>query len=563
MNTLRHKRATVLFVDDKKEWLKKVQHLSSLRLGFEEKFGEKYDIQTEQVSKADYRAQAEAIINKYVPDHLLVVAVDIVLDSDNKNDDTGLELARILAENWPTVPILVYSAYGGLKHKTLAVASVLFDGAFDGNILPTSEHGNAVPIDEFEKLLKSANRAKKKAIEKMRYRISRWGVSIPIEVSWSERSPARVSKMERDIIELLAKLRFKDGNVQFLKLESISPGFSGAYIFKVTVDRGEKRTQVLKVNEDPKKLENELAGYHRLKHDTNIAFKRLPSFFDPNEVTKLAYDWWGAISLSYEKGSKPLLEVFSGWSKSDVESFFNDLWDEDGLGKIYKVDSREEEAIGKILDGDIRRGVLETRDELSRYTGLMNSVISSVSNELEELLAVIDDSNSEFLEKKKVLVTHSRLIHGDLNCRNVLVKSGKPTDWVLIDFPHAQPGTLAEDFAKTEIEILGIVMDWASGEDINLDRLRVWLPLVESLSQRLHVHKGNYDQEELKKVSLAIGVTRSRYSKLRGNIGDPQLDYFLHLTKHALKSIQYRDLTMAKRFLLIHYSLKLLKMICG
>jgi len=562
MGKYTQERPIILIIDDRKEdFLDKIKKYLSrpdLELSTDEIFIEKYQIKCERVTKTNYKRRAENITKTYLSDRLFVVLIDMVLVK-NGDDDSGMKLAKILAEKWPTVPILIYTVYGETKAETLAFASVKFDGAFDGHMLPDQDHGLRLPIDDFERLLIAANRKKKMAMESMRLYLSRWSASISIDIAWDKKYKVKISHIQSEVIELLTKLRFKDQNVKSLRLEPLSPGFSGAYLFKVTGK--DIRTQVLKINENPKKLEDEIKGYNHIESKSNVPSKRLPLVLLPRTVTKLADDWWGVISLGHEKGHETLLEAFSQWKKDKIEFFFNQLWGEGGLKKIYRVEKFKETDIGKIVGKEELKRVLDVFDELHRYVDVASQRIPSIVDNFKQLKEIMNKLNER---PKPIEVAESRFIHGDLNCRNILIDPNDISNWLLIDFPHTASGNLAKDFAKAEIEILGIIMDWASGKDIDLDRLPAWLSLIHSLSQQLDIdHKTPCEDKEIERVASAIAITREKYRDSREKITGIQSDYFTHLAAQALRSVQYRDLAIPKRLLLALYSLDLLKKISG
>jgi hypothetical protein len=558
-------KRTLLFVDDHEDQVISLKrYLYPAAINTSERFEDCYQIEFIRGLPREsegFRDCLDGIVRFCKAKRVWMIFVDIVLAGGSRgvDDTSGLAIGNQLMERLPFTPVVVYTEMGR-EAKVLSASVEHNDAIFPPRMLP-SEKDDSLTVQQFIAVLSRIKKKKRLYLSEWNRCLSVWDNALDLEVRITGKGgPKRLPPMHEKAVRLLAKLRFGSTTATSVELERLSAGFSGAYLFKATGNG--MRTQVLKINENPRKLEDEAEGFARIRNECDIPADRVPISLDPLEPTKLAEDWWAAIGFSYEKDYSPLLEIFSTLEESQIRSFFSDLWSSTGLETLYKKITPEEVKVGAIIREEDVAEALEELGELARYFGVIKNRLPGKSIDFDRLMRVLNAVGSK-LTRTRVKLAKSTLIHGDLNCRNILVNPADLSKWVLIDFPHTGAGYLAQDFAKSEVELIGIVMDRASGRDIDLDRLAPWLTLTDCFSKKLSPDRCSSEDEELERIAVAVGLTRKRYSDLRVFDQDRQNDYFVHLVAHALRSITYPDLTVPKRLLLAIYCLGLIEHIDG
>ncbi len=565
MSESKNKAPIVLFIDDSEEFVKRVlQDLSSRKISGVMPFGEKYQLKSEIVQAHEAKDRANEIENRYIGENVCAVFVDLVLreDSDH-NDESGAEVAERLSEKWPTVPIIMYTRYGQPKHKTLAEASVRFDGALDGHMFPSGKSGAPLlQAGDVDYLIQVAAAKKEEMMWNVADNIVRRYDALRVVVDLRPGKDQALSNFERDVVRLLAGLHFQALGIKHVLLDSLTPGFSGAYVFRAEVDleHGKGKTLVLKVDEDPSKLEREIEGYRRIETEGKLKRERYAHYLPGKSMTTISKNWWGAISMEYEEDRAPFVEAFASMDEENVEEFFGELFGASGLPCIYNLlEKKREEVIRSVVGPDVFKKANYRLTELARYLPAAKSYCGNVEESVEKLREFINPANLAEWKQQRIRISESGLIHGDLNCRNILVRPDNWKDWVVIDFPNVGQGALSQDFAKAEIEMLAIVMDWHNGSDSDFGRLPLWSNLIESLASKYDVEGVSLEDPELRKSLTAIRCIRKLFSDATGNAEDLERDYYAHLIAHALRALNFRDLTVAKRLLLMMYATRLIE----
>ncbi len=146
----------------------------------------------------------------------------------------------------------------------------------------------------------------------------------------------------------------------------------------------------------------------------------------------------------------------------------------------------------------------------------------------------------------------TRYIHGDFHSRNILVN---PEDKTIttIDFPNSQQDHAVRDFAKLDADIIFSVMASEHGDDTNWSSMNAWSPVVDSLSlTSLFEPPPVGSSEELLMVSAIRACARSMLNGLSWQ------EYLLAFLYYSLRLLQYPDITLPKKSLVITCANKIL-----
>jgi hypothetical protein len=270
-------------------------------------------------------------------------------------------------------------------------------------------------------------------------------------------------------------------------LTQLSGGFSGAFVVRAELpDR--PASFVIKMDEDPRKIFNEFAGYHRVR--SLLSHNHYLSLFSDEPLT-LTPDWWGAFAMVYEEVAKPLIE-YSQLEGLQLAKLYERIWNE-CLRHLYGRICEHDLSVENILSKDSKDSARDGFGAIKRYKSRISELNPIRRSAIESSLAFVEGlGDSNVVEIASLGVPWAERVHGDLNCRNVLYNDRHET-FRLIDFPHVgQPNCLAVDFVKAETELVLIMMDWATGYDCDFARLEIWGTLTEVLSANFQLSLGSF-----------------------------------------------------------------------
>jgi hypothetical protein len=549
-------KKTIIFIDDHKSFIenvkKNIEHKTIQASG--KQFSDEYEIIPEEIpadmKQNEKKEQFINIIKKYDFQSVWAVFVDIVLSDKNPEDRTGLEIASFIKEKYPFVPVLVYTSYG--NEGDLAYASLRGHTVLHATVIPgvSKPGGVSLSLECFIDYVNYVRENIKANIRRWPSYLDTWNKSIPIKVWFEPKDqPENFAQISNPII-LLTKMLFESEipkGINSIRLSFIEPGYSGCHILLV-IPEGNFKKWILKVDENPQKIEEEWSGYNLISV-RDLPHGLLPAAKMPSPVMKISDNWWSAIALEYVEGYKTLMELFAGWTALQAKSFFDKLWSSDqGIGNLYAKQSKCEVNITEIVKEASIAEVQRELEHLAKYKQVIERKVPSYGRYSQQLSDML---KSERMLNKKIVITKSDIIHGDLNCRNILIN---PEDdkFVLIDFPHVKKGIFANDFAKAEVDLISIIMDFQSGLDIDLARLPAWVEMIEYLSVQQTVTEFQSPDDEIEKVMMSVLT-------IRNQCRIDELDYFASVLKHLLKTVTYRNVEVGKRILAVIYASLLLQ----
>ena len=114
--------------------------------------------------------------------------------------------------------------------------------------------------------------------------------------------------------------------------------------------------------------------------------------------------------------------------------------------------------------GSIGKDLLARGHEVEKYWGYWRRDTVGTGAEIGGVVdMVVRDLKAIQVSGTRIVSTACDKVHGDLNCRNILVDPVR-LEFLLIDFPAIGRSTICTDFVKVECEYVLIMLgthDWA------------------------------------------------------------------------------------------------------
>lgn len=352
------------------------------------------------------------------------------------------------------------------------------------------------------------------------------------------------------------------GTVTYLR-----PGFSGSYLFKVsvkTVDQkispSSPKTWVVKISDDKRKLRDELERCVKLKN--RVLQDMYPQLLK-EELTTI--DKWAALVFEMQEDALTFSEYLNqGHSIKKITKLIDDSLFP-FLKKHYGDSDKKPCFVWEtfyLLDEKTRARVLAFIDEAQtlvspRLGSLYKEALDRIKN------FIISNGTNEESISKLAPDCDTRYIHGDLHSRNILV-SDNASKLVFIDFANSDQDHYMKDIAKLETDLIFLVMDSNKKLESYWDMVTDWEQILELygrgkvfMSRSL---KTTEDSEVIRTMKL-IQALRRGLKKL-GNQPDEQ-QYLIALLHYTLKLLSYSDVSIQKKVFAVRYIQEILNAIHG
>jgi len=383
-------------------------------------------------------------------------------------------------------------------------------------------------------------------------------------VDWD--SGDRVSQSLKRAVKALSWEIFRQHeDIEKIHLRKINPGFSGthlvvatAYNKKSIAHANQWLLKVAEHDEEIDKLVGEISGFSVMK--LKVVKKYRPELYETTTKNPMVLlpNWWGAIAMSFEKGFLTLLERFND---IDAASLYGCLFQQ-VLAPLFGTHDTDSLCFDTLSE-DTTRSASEWLQHNMSWSNAVSRHYNNVKADIEIVQKACDKGELKRLRER---CDHGcgygyQYVHGDLNCRNILVNEAG-TEFLLIDFPHVTTNSgarpCAVDYAKAEVELLFIIMDYHSGLDIDLTRIPEWIPVLEALSQSVEGETSARQDDEIQRVYDCILQIRRSYCSMVSVSEDAWTQYRAILIDNCLRCLSYSDLTPAKRFASIIYASKII-----
>jgi hypothetical protein len=338
------------------------------------------------------------------------------------------------------------------------------------------------------------------------------------------------------------------GTVKFLR-----PGFSGSYLFKVSVrtSDGVLSTSVpkiwaVKISDDIIKLGQELEKYSALK---NRLHKNLyPNLFK-EEIT--TFKKWCAIAFEMQEDAITFSEYLLLNHPIDeitrlVNSFLTPF-----LQQQYGDPIKDQCFLWKKyyhLDERAKAGILNFIEDIQSIPNILDKT------EIERIRYFVNsDGKNEPSISDLDLNVVTYLIHGDLNSRNILVTENM-SKMVFIDFANSSQSHYMKDISKLESDLIFLLMDSRYLNHTRWERIDIWqnIFVLYKKDNIFNITTREFQvEDEIKKTMQIIQIFRN---VLKSFVNHPEeKQYLIALLYYTLKLLSYPDVSIQKKVFAIKY----------
>lgn len=534
----------------KRELLETRKPVSSRKLEIEYEFS----VEIVKGEEDKFVSEARKLALKYRTKSPCALMVDLVIPHDERGVPGGIRLLEAIKREFPRLPVALYTRQGLRKTPAYQASKSIADAIVE---VSNTHEVAAILVDMFDN-------GRQNSMDKMSgMLVGLLGCPSYWEAEWAVGASAK-GEFRRAVEALTWEIFRAQGEIHRVFLQTMNPGFSGTQLVKVNAHDAKGRQLpnewVLKVAEhkdEIAKLQKEIEGYHVMQDKLDKRYRPELHRSTAQAPVTLAEHLWGALALSFEPDFKTLLDVFEDLRASDI---YKKLF-EDCLSPVYGlVDSKP---TLQILAQDTVEQAVESIEQIGRWIGPVSRYYHEIESDIAAVLQASKDDTFVKIESAAMSGCGFgfRHIHGDLNCRNIMVDS-KTKEFRIIDFPHVLDTDLrpaATDFAKAEMELLFIIMDYHTGLDIDPARVSVWTEVLRILCGSLTgVSGADPPVTGLNNLFECLAEVRRSYATTVGNDEDSWRQYRLLLLDNCCRYLSYKDLTPAKRCLVIVYARKLL-----
>lgn len=478
-----------------------------------------------------------------------LILVDLSFDDESRESKSivyGRELALKLKEHFKGVAVGVYSKYDLSPRDRAYISSDGFSLMLE-EIRKMYDGARSLPGDLWYDLFQITIAKARKAYE--RDTPPHGLTDSDGTVRWADGHPVHRSRGFMEAAPNLAAsaLRWLPDKPSEIIISELGGGFSGAYVIKAVLP-GRPTSFVIKIDEDPEKLERELKGYQIIQSRVEHRYYLPLVGMGVKWPVTLYSDWWGAFAMSYEGSAKPLLEHLANPDGEPLSEIYRRLWDR-CLFSLYGSASKREVELRNIVPDTAWDTAREGGKALERYKPRVNEFNDSTRDAFGRAASlVVDPLRPPVYDRDTINVDWVEQIHGDLNCRNILY-AGDDRSFSIIDFPNVSPNGLAIDFVKAEAELVLIMLDWSTGRDCDFMQIDAWAELTGYISAGFSPTSRDWNVPEIERVFSAIAVIREIFSSRAQNSTESKEAYRLYLLSRVLRYVGYSDITIAKRFL--------------
>lgn len=488
-----------------------------------------------------------------------IVLVDIVIfesEEEDPEDRTGLDIARDLLPILPQVPIVGMTRYiKGCRLISEISQSPYLHGIVIKKLL---EEGPFTRKDFLETIDRTKDKARVMVEKIHSYPIEKpKGVEGRFELQDDPRCQYQVLQIGRDTLMVLLESLFSSGQgtVTYLR-----PGFSGSYLFKVSVKIAAKgistsatKTWVVKLCDDKKKLRDELERSVRLK---NRVLKELyPQLLKP-DLTVVGK--WAALAFEMQEDAITFSEYLQqGYSIKDITKLIeNSLIP--FLQEHYGDPKREQCFYWRKfypLDKKTEAGILIFLNEVQTIPRKL-SHISKKS--IQMIKDIVEKEERPLSNMHADVATH--YVHGDLHCRNILV-ADNASKLVFIDFANSNQDHYMKDIAKLETDLIFLVMDSRNWNHTDWQSVTDWEQILGLYTRdEIFVSRKLTGRSEVVRIMKLIQALRKGLESLGGDQPDEQ-QYLIALLHYTLKVLSYPDVSVQKKAFAVRYIQEILNAI--
>lgn len=341
-------------------------------------------------------------------------------------------------------------------------------------------------------------------------------------------------------------------------VRSFSPGFSGAFLFALDIvgkeegrSEGNETYWILKMSRDTAALERELESHRNLR-TRGVPKEAYPALLKDHLIE---VGGWAGIVMERAAQSKTLRDYLLGGARTeDIPLVMSNL--AAFLGRLYGRSRRKSAPVWAHFysftsrqRAAMLRGIEFGEQAIRRYGG----------EDIEEALKAIKlfvRSDGGSCERLRELTRNvdTRLIHGDLHSRNILVDDEKRV--TAIDFAKVDQGHVVRDVAKLEVDLLIGILDSGDGKDTSWRSMPRWKRLGARLLMAQQLVPKECAEVMTKREYTIFESTRSVVHSISEDFQWPE--YRMALLYHLLRALAYPDISLPKKALAISCSSKII-----
>lgn len=333
-----------------------------------------------------------------------------------------------------------------------------------------------------------------------------------------------------------AVLKYLFRSSKQVELKSLTGGYSGNIVMKsdsLDMHGREEVGHVVKIG-DPEEIGRERIAFEKIEPILGNAAPRIDDFIDYKNLSGIKFRY-----ASMGKGeSKTLKDLFDTNAPiEEIERILKIVFEEQ-LGKLYKTASFEKVNLFEYYKYDPSRAErlksrikdlwdMNLESETVEFEGLsFPNPYNFYKNQLGDIINKADRSS------------FFATIHGDLNSSNIIVDS-QSNVWI-IDFFHTHHGHVIRDLLKLENDLLYILNDINSIEDvIEATKISEVLFKIKDLRKPLPpVEEIGLTSEHLKKTYSVLRILRGFYPSLIKHDRNP-LHAIIGQQRYSLHTLQF------------------------
>ena len=333
-----------------------------------------------------------------------------------------------------------------------------------------------------------------------------------------------------------AVLKYLFRSSKQVELKSLTGGYSGNIVMKsdsLDMQGREEVGHVVKIG-DPEEIGRERIAFEKIEPILGNAAPRIDDFIDYKNLSGIKFRY-----ASMGKGdSVTLKDLFDNNAPiEEIERILKIVFEEQ-LGKLYKTASFEKVNLFEYYKYDPSRAErlkgriqslwdMNLESEMVEYEGLsFPSPYYFYKNQLGDIINKADRSS------------FFATIHGDLNSSNIIVDS-QSNAWI-IDFFHTHHGHVIRDLLKLENDLLYILNDINSIEDvIEATKISEVLFKIKDLRKPLpSLEEVGLTSKHLKKTYRVLRILRGFYPDLIKHDRNP-LHAIIGQQRYSLHTLQF------------------------
>lgn len=499
-------------------------------------------------------------VNQLVQDNVVACFfVDIVIFEKGALDTVGLDIARQLHVTFPDIPI--FSITSKLYHEEM------YDPYYDVFSEATLEDVDGVFAKSYLEGKQFSAKRLRQMFEKVKHKRSLHKPSESSkndEVSLSKNAEKIKPSFNAETLDDFTSALISDiGSNRFWCLlgnllpnaegiiKAITPGRSGAYVFKVTIKFREKSQSptrpkgwIIKVCTDKELIFEEAKNCVELIR-TPVPRSATPRLLYPEPKGESGL--WGIV-YEYEGEADIMLQVL----RSTVALSRCNMIAKNLIAALSYMYGDSYSQIKKIWKDyyslkKARTHILSFINEYRQVFYGMSDSVKLVEDFVRTDGEILHDYSCE---------ADTRHIHGDFNCGNILISPDN--DVILIDFASRKQDHVAKDIAKLERDLLFRVADAYTPAYFTWDSFQ----LPDTLSQDFQF--SSIKEEELCQgnyIIYLVSLLRKGLKEISPNIQEKE--YLCALLHYCLLGIAHPSISIQRKALCIQYASKIIIKVGG